>query len=83
MKVAVSDKGLRKRIEYLLEGDLDPRHLERLLLFVKDKNGGAQTIRELGDFSAHNDRRERGITTEYLKSFSEQNYPFDKPNLSP
>ena len=43
----------------------DRRHddIDRILLSLRDKSGDRESIRELGDFIAHREQREKGLLT--------------------
>ena len=62
--MAVSD--FRRRVELLLTGDLT--HLDRLLLFVRDRCDGRKTVREIGDLIAH-PNRDKGVLREAATKF--------------
>lgn len=60
---------LRNRVERLLRNEYQPEDLIRLFLFVRDKPDGRETVQEIGDFVAHHDDRNKGITTLAVRDF--------------
>lgn len=55
---------LRLRVERYLRGDLRVADLDRIFLGLRQRSFGLATIREIGDFVAHRDQREKGLVTE-------------------
>src|SRR5215471_17427645 len=53
----------RARLERLLRGDFRPDDLKDLFLYLRDHCDGRETIRDIGDFTAHHNERDRGIIT--------------------
>jgi len=63
------DAVLRRRVERLLHGDFIPEDFTTLFLSLRFQSNGMQTVSELGNFVAHPDERERGISTDMAKTF--------------
>ena len=51
----------RIAVRRLLDDPHQPEHIRTLLLFLRDRNGGRQMIRDLGDYIAHKSERDRGF----------------------
>lgn len=54
--------GVRVRVERLLNGRRNPDDLNRLFVFLRSRSHGERPVKEVGDFAAHHDRRDRGIS---------------------
>jgi hypothetical protein len=59
----------RTRIGRLLRGQLVGDDLTRLFQYLRTRSYGYQTVKEVGDFAAHFDEREKGITTDLVRDF--------------
>jgi hypothetical protein len=59
---------LRQRVEGYLRSDRRVEDLDRIFLALRDGSHGHPEIREVGDFVAHRDRRERGPVTEAVRN---------------
>lgn len=58
---------LRKRVERYLRGDCRVADLDRIFLGLRDRCHGLASIREIGDFVAHRDQREKGAVTDTVR----------------
>lgn len=61
---ALLDKELRHRARRLLAGDHRIEDLDRLFLGLRGRAGNRDCFREIGDFVAHRDVREKGLVTQ-------------------
>lgn len=61
------DDDLRHRARRLMAGDFRTGDLDRLFLGQRDRAWGRATFREIGDFIAHRDTREKGLVTQVGK----------------
>ena len=61
------DDDLRLRARRFLAGDLRTGDLDRLFLGQRDRSWGHAAFREIGDFVAHRDTREKGLVTQIGK----------------
>jgi len=59
----MADPGMRARVERLVQGDVRVDDLTRLFLFARDRCGGRECVREIGDFVAHHNERFKGLVT--------------------
>lgn len=64
----------RQHVEKLIAGDYHPIHLIKLILWLREQPGDSDAIKEIGDFVAHAEKRNKGIATETLR----QNFSFVK-----
>jgi hypothetical protein len=55
------DRDLRRRVERLLAGERRVEDLSRLFLDLRAKVQPTSSVREIGDFVAHRDKRDRGV----------------------
>src|SRR5580693_1780998 len=58
------DQDLQRRARRLLAGDRRPEDLDRLYLGLRARSCGFDTVREIGDFVAHRDTRDKGLLTQ-------------------
>jgi len=58
---------LRQRVERYLRGDCRVADLDRIFLGLRDQCHGLASIREIGDFVAHRDQREKGAVTNTVR----------------
>ncbi|WP_176593036.1 hypothetical protein [Sphingobium sp. EM0848] len=58
---------LRHRVERYISGDCRVADLDRIFLGLRDRCYGLASIREIGDFVAHRDQREKGPVTDKVK----------------
>jgi hypothetical protein len=58
---------LQRRVQRLLRGDRRPADLDRIFLGLRGRSYGRASIREIGDFVAHRDQREKGPVTERVR----------------
>lgn len=58
------DQDLSRRIARLLRGERRCEDLDRLFLALRDRPGARSSVREIGDFVAHRDQREKGPVTQ-------------------
>jgi len=65
----MSDTALRSLVERLLRGDFRVLDISTLFLAMRDRHGGRQTVREVGDFVAHHSDRFKGIVTDTTRDF--------------
>ncbi len=59
----------RKHVQTLLSGKCDKPALSELFLFVRSRCDGRQTVQDIGDFIAHPQQRNKGITTDTVRDF--------------
>lgn len=60
---------MRMRVERLLAGDFQIEHVNRLLLYIRERSLERPAVRELGHFIAHGDERNIGEVVERSKGF--------------
>jgi hypothetical protein len=65
----MADQGLRARVERLLGGEFRSDDLTRLFLAVRGRCGGRESVQDVGDFVAHHDKRDRGVTTQSVQEW--------------
>jgi len=58
----------RQRVERYIRGDRRVEDLDRIFLGLRDRCYGLTSIREIGDFVAHRDRRDKGPITETVRN---------------
>lgn len=58
------DQDLSRRIARLLRGERRCEDLDRLFLALRDRPSARSSVREIGDFVAHRDQREKGPVTQ-------------------
>lgn len=58
------DYDLRARVERLLAGSQQVHDLDRLFLGLRDRAHERESFREIGDFVAHRDERQKGLVTQ-------------------
>jgi hypothetical protein len=63
----VKPNELRQRVERFIGGDRRVVDLDRIFLGLRDRCYGFASIREIGDFVAHRDQREKGPVTDKVK----------------
>jgi hypothetical protein len=61
------DLDLQRRVQRLLRGDRRSDDLDRIFLSLRERSYGRASIREIGDFVAHRDKREKGLVTEKVR----------------
>lgn len=61
------DDDLRQRTRRLMAGDFRIGDLDRLFLGQRDRTWGRAAFREIGDFVAHRDTREKGLVSQVGK----------------
>lgn len=59
---------LRQRVERYIRGDRRVEDLDRIFLGLRDRCYGLISIREIGDFVAHRDQRDKGPVTETVRN---------------
>ena len=59
---------LRQRVERYIRGDRRVEDLDRIFLGLRNRCYGLTSIREIGDFVAHRDRRDKGPVTETVRN---------------
>ena len=57
------DPKSRARLERLLRGNFRPDDIKDLFLYLRDHCDGRETVADIGNFTAHHNERDRGITT--------------------
>ena len=62
----MANAGMRIRVKRLLHGKFRPDDITTLFLHLRDRHGGRESVREMGDFVAHPDRRDRGMTAKQV-----------------
>jgi hypothetical protein len=60
---------LRPRVERLLRGEFQSEDLTRLFLAVRERNDGRESVKEVGDFAAHQGEKYKGIVTREVRDF--------------
>jgi hypothetical protein len=63
LRSAMLDTDLQRRVQRLLSGDRRTEDLDRIFLSVRGRDQGRASLREIGDFVAHRDQREKGQVT--------------------
>jgi hypothetical protein len=63
------DAKSRARVERLLKCDFRPDDLTGLFLYARDHCDGRQSVRDIGDFVAHHNERDKGIVTESTRAW--------------
>ena len=58
---------LRQRVERFVRGDRRVADLDRIFLSLRERCYGLASIREIGDFVAHRDQREKGPVTDAVR----------------
>lgn len=58
------DQDLARRLARLMRGDRRSDDLDRLFLALRERASARPSVREIGDFVAHRDRREKGPVTQ-------------------
>lgn len=58
---------LRQRVERYIHGDCRVADLDRIFLGLRDRCYGLASIREIGDFVAHRNQREKGPVTDKVR----------------
>jgi hypothetical protein len=66
-------RDIRSRIESLLTGDKDPSNLDRIFLWLRSRTRGRAAVRDVGDFCAHRDERDKGIVCDRVRDFCYSN----------
>ena len=61
------DAEMLRRVERLLRGDNRTDDLDRLYLSLRDRAHGRASVREIGDFVAHRDERDKGPVTSRVR----------------
>ncbi|HDU8584939.1 TPA: hypothetical protein RG682_000381 [Vibrio alginolyticus] len=59
----------QKLVTKLEAGDFDENDVDNLFMRLRAYSHGNKVFREVADFVAHNDERNRGITNESLEAF--------------
>lgn len=65
----MDDTGLRVLVRRILRDDYSADDFSTLLLALRGRSGGRQTIQEIGNFIAHRAERDQGIATERAEDF--------------
>jgi hypothetical protein len=61
---------LQRRVQRLLSGDCRIEDLDRIFLGVRGRAGCRASLREIGDFVAHRDQREKGPITQRVRDLA-------------
>jgi len=61
------DTDLRYRVQRLLRGERRPDDLDRIFLGLRERSYEYASVREIGDFVAHRDQREKGPVTQKVR----------------
>ena len=92
------DPASRTRVERLLRGDFRVDDLTRLFLYARDRCDGRESVKEVGDFVAHHNERNKGTVTRatrewfaisgfisrlYTKRYNRDRLPPEAPEFSP
>lgn len=82
------DEDLKARIERLMSGDLQVEDIAKLYVGKRSASFGRVSFRELADFVAHPDKRNRGPVTDRIrdmrttfKPFLDRSHDQENPNL--
>jgi hypothetical protein len=67
--MTVREKELRSRVERLLREDIRLEDVSRLLLWLRFRTYGGESIKELGHFISHSDERRVGLVTNEARDF--------------
>lgn len=59
----------RTRVRRLISGQINPEDLSRLIMYLRDHNGGSY-VKEVSNFIAHRGRRTQGVITEHVRDWS-------------
>jgi len=65
----VSDNRARAWVQRLLRDDIRSGDLANLFLYARDRPDGRPSVKEIGDFVAHHNERERGIITDATRDW--------------
>ena len=63
------DQEMRARVVRLLDGDFRHGDLSTLYLWLRARSHGLASVREIGDFVAHSDDRDKGLVTDEMRDF--------------
>jgi hypothetical protein len=61
---------LQRRVQRLLSGDCRTEDLDRIFLGLRGRTGCRTSLREIGDFVAHRDQREKGPITQRVRDLA-------------
>ena len=59
----MQDTDLQRRVERILQGQRRIDDLDRIFLGLRARSYGRDNVREIGDFVAHRDERDKGVVT--------------------
>ena len=65
----MANEDLRLFVEAMIRGEFRPDDIIHLLLYVRERAGGRQSVREIGDFCAHRNDRNKGPITDDARDF--------------
>ncbi|WP_205633342.1 hypothetical protein, partial [Devosia elaeis] len=68
-ELSIHQRGLRSRVKRLLEGRAEAADVGHIFAGLRSNAGDHESFREIGDFAAHPDLRNRGPSTNRLKDF--------------
>jgi hypothetical protein len=60
---------MRTRVTRLLNGNFREEDLTRLFLYLRDRADGRETLRDIGDFVAHQNERDKGCITRAVQDW--------------
>lgn len=63
---------IRRRVDRLLAGEKNTRDLDSLFVWLRTRSFGNKAVADLGDFVAHSDERDKGITHRGVQRFFDQ-----------
>src|SRR4051794_39990294 len=63
------DAKSRAKVQRLLRGDFREGDLKDLFRFARDHCDGRRTIKDIGDFVAHHNERDRGLITASIRDW--------------
>src|SRR3954453_18158076 len=63
------DLEMRRRVQRLIAGEFRPDDVRPLFLWLRERSYGIGSIREIGDFVAHSDTREKGPITDDARDY--------------
>ena len=65
----MANEDLRLFVEAMIRGEFRLDDIIHLLMYVRDRAGGRQSVREIGDFCAHRNDRNKGPITDEARDF--------------
>lgn len=65
----MANEDLRLFVEAMIRGEFRSDDVIHLLMYARDRSGGKQSVREIGDFCAHRNDRNKGPITDDARDF--------------